>query len=261
MFIFNWGLSEGVNALIYAAVAVVQMLWLSLKITRCMLLLLAGIGLVLGCYILNYHGIPVLISMASWLYVALNEDRLIGRFGLPAVTPISHGLFVVVLLAAMVNSTEYQLFGTGVGNEQQQIMFAIISLCCFTGFMASCYYISRNRINDNTDERTTKSLFADSRSMLLIGLFLLLSFSVPMFSIALTMMICGLYLQRQWWVMLGGLSLLYFIGKFYYDLDATLNTKSLFLLCFAIGVMAFRYLVKWQFGHLVVTKKELSDEQ
>lgn len=85
---------------------------------------------------------------------------------------------------------------------------------------------------------------------------LLLCFCVPSVTVALAIMMAGIYLQRQFWLLAGGLSLLYFIGEFYYDLDATLNTKSLFLLCFATGVIGLRYAAKWQFAHLGLVKED-----
>ena len=85
----------------------------------------------------------------------------------------------------------------------------------------------------------------------------LLLFSVPFVSISLCIMLGGFYLQRRVWVMIGSLSMLYFVGHFYYDLDTTLDAKALYLALLGLGVILIRYQIKGIFSERTLSNKEV----
>ena len=243
--VINLRLEESTSLLFGTAIALVLMWFVEVKSLRFMLFVIASSALLRLGYIFEIEVLFLVVANFAWLYMVFNEQQLFARFNVTKVMPVSHGILVMLLTAGFIGQEQYQLFGGAPKTFTEYLPFLLVS-CGALFTLILCSFVIAKR----------QGFSSFSKLVVATLLISILLFSVPLVSISLSIMLCGLYLQRRAWLMIGSLSVLYFVGYFYYDLEATLDAKALYLALFGLGVITLRYEVKHSFKDAFINNKE-----
>lgn len=193
-----------------------------------LLLITGGVG-IYWSHLQTVDGIVMGLLCVVWCYVVQHEDSLVARYSWRTIIPFSHGLLVLVLLAAV--TTDHQLALTI--DRLTEWQFAITSLLCLGALLTTIYWII------GADQNPLHL------SVWLIGGGVLVSigYCVPIILISVLVILTSVKRQRYLWLVSGGGFTVYVIWLLYMDTSSGFLEKMWFLSYFALMMLVSRFLV------------------